>query len=229
MRYGVYFIPDQSCYFYKIGSEIIGYDIRAGKNLNRNSQHADLPLIFHFDSAHFFGFHATIRGTFMTELPEYLNKKISALAAKTIPFQLENSFLHAFNQGNRSILFRPSELSSRHLFELHSEVVSLVDHCRVKGYISPETESIMPTLTDKELQILQRHGDPRILDGYIFHLTLANKATQEQLLKIDKFIKSVEDKLVGISITVDRICIVGQKDRDPYWRIIKEYIFGQTR
>lgn len=111
--------------------------------------------------------------------------------------------------------------------KLHGRILHIVDKCRQRDYISPETKEITPTLTDRQLRLLQAHGDPRVLDEYIIHFTLANNASPEQLAVVDGLIQSNETTLCGISVLLDRLCLVSQEGDDPYWRIVSELELGK--
>lgn len=224
-RYAVYFIPTAESKFYKIGSQLIGYDIRR--------QQADLTLLsdslehfLHFGSAHYFGFHATIRGTFKTNLPLRLAEELSSIARNFSPLRMDRSFVYSFNEQDRVVLFRPNPQIERDLTELHAQIVRIVDDCRLKDYVSPETNAIMHTLGTRELQLLQDHGDPRVLEKYVFHFTLANRASPEHLKLLDKLIEIERENLFNVEVKVDRLCIAVQEGRNPYWRILEEYLLG---
>jgi hypothetical protein len=99
LRYGIYFIPPAGDEFYEIGSRFLRYDIRREKLLYNNLNSLDYgPILQHFGSAHYFGFHATIRGTFKTNKLSYLEEHISSIAQEFAPIKIENSFLSAFTE-----------------------------------------------------------------------------------------------------------------------------------
>jgi len=179
-RYAIYFIPTSDNEFYQAGSRVLGYDIRLQEVRSTNSED-NPPLLLHFGSAHYFGFHATIRGTFKTYgLPE-LENKLSLLARNTSPITIDNSYIHSLSHKDRVVLFNSSPESKHCLFQFHAQVVRLVNEYRVKDYIAPETEAIIHTLGYREIQLLKAHGDTRVMDGHIFHFTLANRASAEEL------------------------------------------------
>ena len=217
MRYGIYFIPDESTEFYKIGSKILGYDIRNRK-----------IIALRQNSAHFFGFHATIRGIFKTSQIECVQKDIKKICLSFEPLRLENSYLYSFNKFNRSIRFKLNRISAKYLYELHFQVVEVIERYRIKTYISPETRTIISSLKSRELELLEQYGDPRVLDGYIFHFTLANRASTKEILEIDKLINEEKEKLINKDILVDRLSIVYQEKEDRYWKIMNEFSFERN-
>jgi 2'-5' RNA ligase len=218
-RYGIYFIPPAESDFYQAGSAILGYDIRQQKvGALRTPEGSHLPT-----SAHYFGFHATIRGTFQTDRLSELDREIAMIIRDFSPIPIERSFIDSFSGDDRLIRFRPDPQSEQRLFDLHARAVTTVDALRIKDYVSPETQALLPKLGEKELRLIRDHGDPRVLEGYIFHFTLANNASSKQLAYIDRMIEARKGQLVGMSIDIDRLSLVEQESNDYYWKIVKEY------
>ncbi|UJB73413.1 DUF1045 domain-containing protein (plasmid) [Acaryochloris sp. 'Moss Beach'] len=53
----------------------------------------------------------------------------------------------------------------------------------------------MDNFSQRESKLLDKYGDPRVMEGYKFHFSLANKTPQEHLKFIDNLIKSEEKKI----------------------------------
>lgn len=223
-RYSIYFIPLAENEFYQTGTHIIGYDIRSQRLVSSGALAGLLPIL-RSGPFHFFGFHATIRGIFKTIQFTHLEEELASLARRTSPIPSGKSFPHSFSKSDRVILFDADKQAAEKLFELRSQIVSIVDKFRLRDYISPETQQMIHLLTNTEVNLLNLHGDPRVMKEYVFHFTLANMVSSEKLFLIDQYIEMVKSKLYGVNITIDRLCLVAQDGKDPYWKILKEYVF----
>jgi Protein of unknown function (DUF1045) len=213
-RYAIYYVPFAKEKFYQTGSHILGYDIRRQMIYSRSR-----------GPTQYFGFHATLRGIFKTKFLSDLDRRLLSISENQKPITIGNSFLSSFNQQDRVILFKPDLRSLQKLFKLHTIIVSIVDGYRQKDYVSPEIQSILGSFNEKELDLLKQHGDPRVLRGYIFHFTLANQASPSRLARLDKDINRFQMDLSGKSINIDSLCLVAQEGKNPYWKIIREYLF----
>jgi len=176
-------------------------------------------------SPHYFGFHATLKGTFRTQKLSHLREQIATLVKDFKPIRIGGSFLHSFNARSRVVCFRADSSEQVILHKLHKLILQVVDENRTKGYVPPETVDIMDQLGKREIDLLQMYGDPRVLDEYVFHFTLANRADHERIMLMDKLVEPERRRLFGVSIVIDSICLVVQEEQDPYWKVVEEYRF----
>ena len=130
-RYGIYYIPDADSEFYITGSNILGYDIRR-RVINSSLIREELSQFFYFGSAHYFGFHATLKGSFKTETLAPVSEKLESLTERQSPLILKESYVHSFDERHRVILFKADPETERSLFNLHKNIVEIVNECRIK-------------------------------------------------------------------------------------------------
>lgn len=223
-RYGIYFIPPAENPLYQMGSAILGYDIRAERVI-----HSSCPASgwTHFGSAHYFGFHATLRGTFKSLHIGEVTKKMKQIAQMNEAFILQSGYLDSFGEHDRGIRFHLDGPTQEKLKCLHRQLVDVVDQHRLFNDISPETQAIISTLDEQDLRLLQLHGDPRVLDKFQIHFSLANKASPAQLQELQEWLNTMWPQ-EGVSVLLDRLCLVRQRAGDSYWSLMEEYRFSMA-
>jgi hypothetical protein len=226
--FGIYYIPPADSAFYRIASQIMGYDVRSGELL---PEHNDIRQQFdRFEpewaiAAQEFGFHATIGHVMQFEQGDLLR----------IENDLE-AILNLFDP-NKPFILTPVEeyihLSGSSLTAYyHANQAFLMFHAMVVARLHPYGKSTPLTLgsSNDEITALTTAQQNRvkeylqyyILDDWFPHLRFLGRYTGENLA-------ALRDELLTIipppePLKVESICIVVKKDSESHFKLHREFM-----
>lgn len=218
--FAVYFIPEANSELYRLGSEVLGYDVRA-KQLMKSKWETCV------ERAGLFGFHLTIcdalyfpnEGGIRAALAE-----VEYLIGDFPQFELTDFAIEADfpEPGAVSISVRDP---SGELECLHYEMVHRLYRRAVASNYTLGLPSRHRIGDDEEDFVMRRYGAPYILHRFNPHFTLLNRQTDvpndyEQLKEIFDSLFSTEKKR---RIKVDGLAIMSWSPVEGRWMITREF------
>lgn len=231
-KFAVYYIPQADDPFYRLGSQLLGYDTRSRNSLPLPSDTRE--ALGQFDAtwttiSQPYGFHLTISEAIdchWAKLPSLAHDLADLLACfdPAYPFTLQQHSEHSVGiwgeQGKHSLvlLYEPNE----HLRMLHTLLVArlnpqgtgssyLKKHCT-----QPETE-----LPPHELQQLRLFYSPKIFSNWYPHFTLFNPYTGTDATLMASRLAHLFAPYK--QITINTLCLLVQPNDQANWHIYQEF------
>ncbi len=223
--FAVYLIPAADSCLYKFGSEILEYDVRAGKELKENTELLHNAIGAAFD----YGLHVTIADALYCATQSDINlvcKEVEFLANEFRPFSFKVSLEKDFPNEQGIALVCHDKTGS--LEALHHEMVA-----RVYRKASASNYNFDPALANRDkdeerakLMIKYYHA-PYILQRFKPHFSLLSNVASEQKEQVfaevrRRYVESIRDP----SIEIGKIAIMHRPDPKGHWQILHEYPLG---
>jgi hypothetical protein len=231
-KFAVYYIPQADDPFYRLGTSIVGYDVRSRASV---ALPADLQeRLGPFDTnwamiSHRYGFHLTITDALNCSwavLPQVEHELADLLGCfnPTHPFMLyrpsERSVGIWGETGKHSLvlLYKPNE----YLRMLHTLFVARINPLGqgssfLKRYLAHPEQERPP----HEIQQTRLFYSPTVLDNWYPHFTLLNPYTgSEPGLMASRFAQLFEPYTQFI---VQTVCLLVQMDDEDNWHIYREF------
>lgn len=221
IRFGLYFIPEGD--LYERGTQIVGYDIRK----QQTTKQPDFIEKSWTKKNEQFGFHSTVTDAIdidEAKLPLVIDKTTELLSclrpANSYAYTVERVGFWRPNSGHAVILMKPS----RHVELLHDVLVSTLHPLGVGSeyykIYSQDPAAYVPN-TPVDLQRVQSFYSPYIFDDFAPHFTCMATGPLEERAGIEA---QLQEHFHGIKeITMDKICLVTQREGDAHFRIVKEF------
>ncbi len=234
-KFAVYYVPRGEDEFYRLATEILGYDVRARKpvQMSENLKNRFLSLGGFVEGwvrdAHPYGFHLTISDAIDFNFGDIMSieKEIDDIMncfSPDNPFTLQslkNDFVTFWRvQNGDAVVLRydPND----YLKVLHTLVVARVHTLGVgSGYLQrylkdPSQYEERPYRAHRILKFYS----PTVLDSYSPHFTLLNPYTGE-----NKELSCLFSEMFGkfSEIRIDSICLLLQMSKDENWQIYREF------
>lgn len=229
-KFAVYYIPPADTDLYRRGSEILGYDVRAGVFLpEENPTRATLPT---FDSAwimqpQVYGFHVTTGYSLtfdITNLPqvEQEMEDVCSCFRRDVTFTFTPTPERLALWGDEIFALRYDPNPA--MLMLHTMLIARTNPLATSSTVSRSYEKQDPsTLDPVDLYRVRKYYTPYMLDGWIPHFTLmmpykgANAAAMREAL-LNLFDPS--------AIQVESICLLVMKDGETHYRLHREYMLA---
>lgn len=228
-KFAVYYIPPAESDLYRQGSEILGYDVRAGMMLpENNSTRAKLP---EFDpewivQPQTYGFHVT------TGYSLYFDMGDLALVER----EMENVF-NCFSRDLEFYLTPTTEriadwqniLALRYepnpaMLMLHTMLIARVNPLGTGSNVSQAYATHDPgTLDPVKWHRVQHYYTPYILDGWTPHFTLMMPYPGE---KSGAMRETVLSMFNPEPIRVSSICLLVRDDHETHYRLHREFFLN---
>jgi len=231
-KYGVYYIPRAESDFYRLGTSILGYDVRT-------ECPAKMPAALHdrlgeydrswVQRAQPYGFHLTI-GDAIDFSPSSLSAIEHEIADLVRCFTPEKPFvlqrrekdLVAFWGGQKEIVVLRYEANVR-LQLFHSLIVARVNPLgHSSGYLRRHLED--PSGYGEQPQHAQRilkFYAPFVLDDYAPHFTLMNPYGGKDWASLEHALRQIFEPFSVIHL--ESICLLVQMETDGMWSIHREF------
>ena len=228
-KFAVYYVPDINTEFYRLGSEILGYDVRRSQDCSISPE-----LKFKLNqydqlwtkAARPYGFHLTIGDSieFMIGDLYQIESELEAILKCFAPsdiFQLrkhESDFIP--NWGEPIVLrYDPND----HLRTLHTLVVSRINTLGIgSGYLrsylnnpdkyAQEPHNILRTL---------KFYSPFVFSDFKPHFSLFNPYTGSDRDSLVANLTELFDEFT--EFTINSICLMVQRDPQESWSIYREF------
>jgi len=227
-KFAVYYIPPAESALYRRGSEILGYDVRAGLFLpDDNPTRAALPEFDWVARPQTYGFHITTGYSLYFDRP-------------TLP-QIEQAMDDVFNCFDTSAAFTFTPAAERVVFWRDEIVVLRYDpnpamlmlHTMLIARINPygKASNMSDSYADKDPAALnplyahrvRQYYTPYMLDGWVPHFTLMMPYTgsDPQAMRA-----ALLDMFDAEPISVESICLLVSEDEETHYRLHREYFLA---
>lgn len=229
-KFAMYYIPPAEHPLYRLGSEILGYDIRAGAQLGENTPaRVALPA---FDPAWVgysaqYGFHMTTAGTFEYD-PAALSMETVIEACATImncfdpakPMTLHPHQPDFIWQGGFIGLRYDANLSFQ---TLHTALCTYLPQYGINSRSLRRLNGEANTFADApHMEHRTRHFfTPYIYDDFMPHFTLLNPYTGDQPDAMSDAILQMMGE--PTPITIESMCLVRLRDDSQWYEIVHEF------
>ena len=223
--FAFYYIPPAESDFYKLGSEVFGYDIRAGETLEPNHLPDELKTIpkAWTRSARDFGFHMTITEALTydpADLPA-IEQAIGDILGSFSPqskMVLEQQGLTIWKEGEVWVLrYTPS----RALEILQAVMVARLAYFGKTSMFFGEIEEHPERYSEPyERRRLETFLSPRGLDTWPAHFTLLNPHPRETNFELEVSFKDLFGEFERLEPATFSLVV---KEGDAPWRIHCDY------
>jgi len=225
--YGVFLIPPADHPFYRLGSDILGYDVWA--RTHRASALADLTdpasLTRWIGFANGYGLHCTIAGASLSYDPadrDEILERLAWIASRTAPFTLVNGRVDASFHAAPRVLVGGFDSPDGAIQRLHRQVATIISPLRTDSTYAPRAPSLPPHL----LEIYQRTGEPWALDYFRPHWSLLVDLPGQEAWDAARIAITERVGLFGDDRTrtldVTDVHLVEQGD-DGYWTVAASF------
>jgi hypothetical protein len=221
--FAIYLIPSADTSLYKLGSEILEYDVRANKELQITKWHNVIGAAFDY------GLHITVADALYCVTKSDINlicKEVEFLANEFQPFALTLSLEKDFP--NERGIALVSQDKSGSLEALHHEMVAHVYRKAVaSNYNFDPSLANRDSDGDRARLMIKHYHAPYILQRYKPHFSLLSNVHPERKEQIYTEIKRLYEKRIKEPfIEIDYIAVMYRPDPKGHWQILKEYKLG---
>ncbi|MEM6284640.1 MAG: 2'-5' RNA ligase family protein [Chloroflexota bacterium] len=224
-KFAVYYVPPANSDLYRRGSEVIGYDVRAGALLPaENATRAALP---EFDKAwvarpQTYGFHITtgyslyFDGTNLDQIEAEMAHACGSFSASTV-FELTpaDEFIPFWHDEAVMLHYRPNAA----LLMLHTLLVARVNPLGTGSNITRERAQGDPVLARR----IEKYHSPYVFDGWDPHFTLmmSYDGTQRAALRA-----ALAGLFPAQPERVQSICLLVREDDETHYRLHREFMLA---
>lgn len=228
-KFAVYYITPADSLHYQRGSEILGYDVRAGKFLpSDNPTRSTLP---EFDESWIqrpqtYGFHITTGYSLYCEdsaLP-HIEAELESVC------QCFGDVDFVLNPADEHIVFWQDRIAVLHyqpninMAMLHTMITARVNPLATDSNINRIYQQKASTEVDPTLMHrVDKYYTPYMLDGWTPHFTLMMPYLGEKKAKMKS---ALIDLFPADPIQVESICLLYRKDDETHYRLHREYLLA---
>lgn len=230
-KFAVYYVPEESAELYRLGSSVLGYDVRKRESIQILK---DLRSIPHFTEqwitkARHYGFHLTIGDAIDFDVGEIgrIEKEVIEILGC---FDPAHTFVLQRRQDDFVTFWGPAVVlrydPNDYLKILHAVIAARVHPLGTgSGYlqrylVAPEKE-IMPYRSHR----ITKFFSPTIFDSYSPHFTVLNPHSGESRSELTQLFC---DTFGGFDkIVIRSICLLVQPTADENWQIYRELEFTE--
>lgn len=224
-KFAVCYLPKKEDKFYELGTSILGYDVRARKQVSIARELQDLQGFSPnwLKNAQKYGFHLTIGNAidFVGNLHS-IEKEIADVVACFHPdhwFTLKKCEEFVTHLGKAVVLrYDPNDF----LKILHTLIVARVNPLGSgSGYLQEHLEGT-DGLTEQyhHLKIMKFYS-PWVLDSYLPHFTLLDPCGGKDCQSVKQLFSKMFSSFSWLRL--DSICLMIQMHKDEKWKIYKEF------
>lgn len=222
-KFAVYYVPKKEDKFYKLGTSILGYDVRARVSIDNESQY-----LHGFDhnwvkKAQQYGFHLTIGDSidFVGNLYT-IEKEIADIIACFHPnhcFTLKKCKDFVIRWSNAVVLrYDPNDF----LKILHTLIVARVNSLGSgSGYLQRYLSGIKKYKKQCYHHRIMKFYSPYVLDNYLPHFTLLDPYTGQDYQSVEQSFSTMFSDFCCLKL--NSICLMIQMREDKNWIIHKEF------
>lgn len=227
-RYAIYFAPPRQSPLWRFGSAVIGYDAATGHDepFQLPDGYAIAEWAALTAEPRRYGFHATLRAPFSLadgiSEDDFLRLAQSA-AATTKPVVLPGLTLNRM----RSFLALTADSAGPELKDLAAHIVLQTEPAR--GALEPADRDrrLKANLSPRQIDYLDRHGYPYVLDDFQFHMTLTGKLTEPQAALVQAHLADAFARHVPAGpVAIDEVSVFRQERRDGRFIVIARFPLG---
>jgi hypothetical protein len=230
-KFAVYYVPPADSNLYQRGSDILGYDVRAGRFPSANN--ATRQALPEFDESwvqrpQSYGFHVTVGYSLffeMSRLPEIEHEMANVCGCfgrdvsfaltpdpdEPIPFWEDNIVVLRFHP-NPAMLMLHTMLTAR--------VNPYGTTSTIAEYYARETAK---NLDPVNLLRVRQYHTPYILDGWVPHMTLMQPYAGQNPQATRT---ALADLFPPSPLAVENICLLLKEDGETHYRLYREFMLS---
>ena len=229
-RFAVYYIPPSRSPFYRLGTSLVRYDVRA-----KTMMHSDNPIraqIPQFREEYVatpqpHGLHSTIVGPYRFEMSSLA--EIEAAIADILScfdptsyftLRTHRDFITFMGAQNEAVVLRYEPNAS--LIALHTMLLTGLVRYATGSAFYPKYKDEVAHFSETEWQRIRHFYHPNVLDGYNPHFTLLAPYTDNRYRKeVERVLRSLFGKFTTHKL--ESICLMVQDDSSQHWYIHREF------
>jgi len=227
-KFAIYYVPPADSKLYQRGSEILGYDVRAGQFLpEQNPTRTALP---EFDVAWIaqpqtYGFHMTVGYSLYFDMAqlaaiEHEMLHVFACFGRDIQFQLKPAIDEWIPFWREEIVVLHYEPNPAMLM-LHTMIIARINPFGTgsnlsKAYEQKSSEELDPVLKQR----VKQYHTPYMLDGWVPHFSLMYPYTGEHPQQMKR---TLLDLFPPQPLAVESICLLIRDDAETHYRLYREF------
>ncbi|MFK7854978.1 MAG: DUF1045 domain-containing protein [Granulosicoccus sp.] len=226
-RYAIYFSPASQSNLASFGEACLGRSAKRVRDADASSTFSDNErwLALTEKPAHY-GFHATLKAPF--ELREGFSEEQLIQSAKN--FALNESAIELKTLAPRQL----SHFLALTLDEQTQTLSAFAQRCveDFDAFRQPLSEAdrqrrLQQSLSERQIELLDRHGYPYVAEQFRFHMTLSGKL-RDQDSDFVEWVSSTYHRLVENPPLLDRIALFTQADRQSPFVHLLDFPFPQS-
>lgn len=227
-HYAVFFVPAASHPLYKLGSKILGYNIRENERLRSE-------FTEYIGNAKYYGFHLTVSDALIaynTNQLDWFRAELMSIAKRFERFSINyKSILRVDEFRDHSAIVIGYDDPTGNLEILHTEITTRFNSQSPGSNYTIDT-SLLPNQHHRSSRIesmLKWYKAPFILKEYHLHFTLLSglhqQCDRENIVeRLNVYINQINH--LALDIRVETICLMKKAD-DGYWHIDSEIKLGK--
>jgi Protein of unknown function (DUF1045) len=229
-RFAVCYIPPSRSPFYRLGTSLVRYDVRAKTLLHSdNPIRAQIPQFREeyvaIPQPH--GLHNTIVGSYDFEVGNLAD--IEATIADVLScfdptsyftLRTHRDFISFMGLQNEAVVLRYEPNVS--LIALHTMLLTALIRYATGSPYYPKYQDDKAHFSETQWQRIRHFYQPHVLDGYNPHFTLLAPYTDNRYRKeVERILRSLFGKFTTHKL--ESICLMVQDDSSDYWYIQREF------
>lgn len=232
IRLAVYLVPDADSPLYRLGTSIVGWDVRAEREVPVPAALAGIAdrLPGWVGEAHRYGFHATIGDAldYSDHALADIEAAIAEIAAATQPFMLVNGRIHRTFRAVPRVLVSTFDSPDGAVQRLEDQVVTRIN---VRHERSPNFGPRSHEFAGLALEQFYRYGSPMVRSLFDLHFSLATNipdaVTWHLLANLIEADLGLFQHPAHRTQTVTELHLLDQR-KDGRYRIRRSFPLGQT-
>lgn len=227
-RYAIYFVPGADTALYRFGASVLGYDTYTGRAgaLIEGADASSWPGLVRAPSV--YGFHATLKP------PLYLARGLSEpdLDAAVMHFAANHPAVLVGELVVRelgSFIALVPKTARPLLDRLAQNCMVGFDRFRLSMSEQERVRRLVPGLSKRQIENLNRWGYPYVFEDFRFHMTLTGSLPLPKRSKALRFLCEKFEQMPGAaSLVVDQIVLARQIDPSSPFQVIRVAPLGQS-
>jgi hypothetical protein len=221
-HYAISYTPPPDSPLARFGAGVLGYDCYHGRDVPHASidgmQPAVLRLMTVEPRRH--GFHAAFVAPFrLGDCGEDdLRAKLERFARSHRVVAMGPLAIATVGQ---SIVLRPAGQPAQ-LDEMAAVCLETFDSMRVPLLPAERRQHAEASLTTRQAELLDRWGDPNVLDLFSFHMTLAGPAAESELEPVAKALTAAFVPMAADHLEIDAVSLMREGD-DMRFRVVERW------
>lgn len=225
-RYAIYFVPPALSQLYRYGSSILGYDSYTGNSVHFPDEFGRGAVNWNELSAtpRHYGFHATLKAPFHLAPSCSEKQLINALQNFAGLGHAVHSFVPILREVEDFIAVVPQKTEAS-LDALAASCTTIFDAYRAPMSPQERARRLASSLSQSQIQNLDRWGYPFVLSEFRFHMTLTGAVPPRRKKAILAVLLSgFHHMKVEQSIAIDRLTLMKQETIDAPFRMLDEAV-----
>ncbi len=217
-RYAIYFIPEKNSILYRLGSALLGYDIYAGKSVEKPS--IALPSGISAQElvagVQHYGLHATVVAPFfLNETSEKeLVHSVNYFCQSNQPVIFPRVKVH-LHQGFMAVCPAETENTEQTAYTpmqaLAAKAVRFFYPLRKAPSDAEINSRLGAGLSTRQMEYLKRWNYPYVFEEYSFHITLTGMVNENDVPCLNTVLYNYLEEALAEPLIIDRLCICRQE------------------